>query len=324
MPKERRDRSWSHDYSRLSPFPSSGSSKSGKKRSASVVFSKSEEDLKEWEEARCSVCMEHPHNAVLLICTSHEKGCRPYMCDTSYRHSNCLDQFCKASGAQKSPVTTSEMITFHTGRRTTPLINVVGNRDRGQAQVEGSQDGLPTLVQCDGEEEQKISCPLCRGQVTGWIVVDAARQFMNAKTRICSRESCPFSGNYADLRKHARSDHPLARPSEVDQERQRNWRRLERQRDLGDVLSSLRSSLVESRVGSDDDSQEVEGRGRGGFVTVYFFVRITGNGPIDVYTNRQRNMILWGESLDDGEAHPTEEDDVDEVVDESGGSWRHM
>ncbi|PNX97370.1 hypothetical protein L195_g020599, partial [Trifolium pratense] len=74
-----KDRSLSHDSSRTSPYP-------------------------KWEEARCPVCMEHPHNTVLLICSSHEKGCCPYMCNTGYRHSNCLDQFCK-SFAEPSPPT---------------------------------------------------------------------------------------------------------------------------------------------------------------------------------------------------------------------------
>ncbi|PNX87734.1 hypothetical protein L195_g043828 [Trifolium pratense] len=37
-----------------------------------------------------------PHNTVLLKYSSHDKGCRPYMCNTSYQHSNCLDQFCKS------------------------------------------------------------------------------------------------------------------------------------------------------------------------------------------------------------------------------------
>lgn len=50
---------------------------------------------KEWDDARCPICMDHPHNAVLLLCSSHGKGCRSYVCDTSYRHSNCLDRFRK-------------------------------------------------------------------------------------------------------------------------------------------------------------------------------------------------------------------------------------
>ncbi|PWA82519.1 hypothetical protein CTI12_AA125140 [Artemisia annua] len=35
---------------------------------------------KEKEDITCSVCMEYPHNAFLLLCSSHDKGCRPYMC----------------------------------------------------------------------------------------------------------------------------------------------------------------------------------------------------------------------------------------------------
>ncbi|KAG9158403.1 hypothetical protein Leryth_013159 [Lithospermum erythrorhizon] len=50
----------------------------------------------DWEDATCSVCMEYPHNAVLLLCSSHDKGCRPYMCGTGFRYSNCLDQYKKA------------------------------------------------------------------------------------------------------------------------------------------------------------------------------------------------------------------------------------
>ena len=55
-----------------------------------------EKNVKLFEDTRCPVCMEHPHNAILLICSSHDKGCRPFMCDTSYRHSNCFDQFRKS------------------------------------------------------------------------------------------------------------------------------------------------------------------------------------------------------------------------------------
>ncbi|KAK9292776.1 hypothetical protein L1049_020756 [Liquidambar formosana] len=50
---------------------------------------------KELDEASCPICMDHPHNAVLILCSSHDKGCRSYICDTSYRHSNCLDRFKK-------------------------------------------------------------------------------------------------------------------------------------------------------------------------------------------------------------------------------------
>ena len=39
---------------------------------------------------------------------------------------------------------------------------------------------------------------------------------MNSKLRSCSLESCDFIGNYSELRKHARSDHPYIQPSKVD------------------------------------------------------------------------------------------------------------
>ncbi|KAK6780407.1 hypothetical protein RDI58_022591 [Solanum bulbocastanum] len=31
---------------------------------------------KELDGASCPICMNHPHNAVLLLCRSHDKGCR--------------------------------------------------------------------------------------------------------------------------------------------------------------------------------------------------------------------------------------------------------
>ncbi|KAL0427042.1 UNVERIFIED_CONTAM: hypothetical protein Slati_2879000 [Sesamum latifolium] len=106
MPKERRERSLSLDRSRLSPFPCSSSYP---RQSLTKNPLEDDKNVKEWEAARCPVCMEHPHNAILLICSSHEKGCRPFMCDTSYRHSNCFDQFRKsfsdASAELQSPKT---------------------------------------------------------------------------------------------------------------------------------------------------------------------------------------------------------------------------
>jgi len=35
----------------------------------------------------------YPHNAVLLRCTSYEKGRRPFVCDTDQTRSNCLERF---------------------------------------------------------------------------------------------------------------------------------------------------------------------------------------------------------------------------------------
>ncbi|WOK98637.1 hypothetical protein Cni_G07349 [Canna indica] len=273
MPKEeRRSRSLSFERrSRASPFPSSSTSR---KTPDAAEFP---QDIKEWEEVRCPVCMEHPHNAVLLLCSSHDKGCRPFMCDTSYRHSNCLDQYRKAFSGSKSP------------------------QDNGEPQQ-------PT----------KFSCPLCRGLVTGWTVIEPARRYMNAKTRSCSMESCAFSGVYGDLRKHARKEHPSARPSEADPEREQDWRRMERQRDLGDLFSMFRSAVTgeEDGINVDEDEEDAndsmfvfpaitmllivhvrraEGNDTGRTLPRTFGTRSSSRGSSR--GRRGSSMILWGESL---------------------------
>ncbi|KAM0933340.1 putative transcription factor C2H2 family [Dioscorea sansibarensis] len=52
---------------------------------------------KDWDDIICPVCMNPPHNAVLLVCSSYDNGCRTFMCNNSYRHSNCLDQYRKSA-----------------------------------------------------------------------------------------------------------------------------------------------------------------------------------------------------------------------------------
>lgn len=160
------------------------------------------EDVKEWEEARCPICLETPHNAVLLKCCSHEIGCRPYMCNTSYRHSNCLDQFCKSYGYD--PHLSSSILE---------------------------------------EFEPHLVCPFCRGEIYGYMVLEPARRYMNSKTRTCSSETCEFQGTYSELRQHARSQHPSARPSEVDPTRRRDWLRMEQETDSADFLSSTQMGV---------------------------------------------------------------------------------
>lgn len=190
MPKDRRVSSSSFDRSMVHPYSCSSkvSDCKNSKRSLPHVG-----DEKEWEEVRCPICMEHPHNAVLLLCSSHEKGCRPFLCDTSYRHSNCFDQFRKSSAAAN----------------------------------------LHSLL---GEQQSEFLCPFCRGTITGLDVRHPARVFMNSKTRSCALETCSFSGNYAELRKHARLVHPSKRPSEASPIRQTNWTMLEQQREIEDAL----------------------------------------------------------------------------------------
>ncbi|CAA2938351.1 Hypothetical predicted protein [Olea europaea subsp. europaea] len=315
MPKARKERSFSFDRSRVSPFPCSSS-----RSRESLAKNPLEDDknMKEWEDARCPVCMEHPHNAILLLCSSHEKGCHPFMCDTSYRHSNCFDQFRKSFGEatpmmqrpEDTPISISSVTTSATLISESTVPDLEDER-RGEASmpVEGVSVDIP--------EKPKLVCPLCRGLINGFIVVESARRFMNSKSRICASETCDFSGTYTDIRKHARLVHPLARPMETDPERQRNWRRLERQSDLGDLLSTLHSSFGEERI-EDSNTLTIDD---GGWLTVFYLVRLIRPGSTSgrSITSRTRAHIrrssrrLWGES------HDGEIDSIDDV-DESSNS----
>ena len=321
MPKDRRDRSISFDRCGASPYTCNSSCS---RRSSPKLPSETGENLKEWEEARCPVCMEHPHNAVLLICSSHEKGCRPYMCDTSYRHSNCLDQFCKSFTETTSTTPQSQessLATMSSSEVVSSASTVtVPPEDRFE---EGSS---PTeTISCENKAQPKLVCPLCRGQVKDWLVMEPARSFMNAKSRSCACETCNFTGTYSDLRKHARLEHPLVRPSEADPERQRDWRRLERQRDFGDMLSTLQSSFGEERGDSilpiDD----------GGWLTVFFLIRVfrPGSSPRSSSWSgasrvgaqlrlRRRAIRHWGENHDGETGSSSREDDNDSSDSGSG------
>ncbi|KAK8525025.1 hypothetical protein V6N13_016018 [Hibiscus sabdariffa] len=220
IPKDRRkvrSLAFNCSRSRVSPYPCCSSSlrardaiaKPCPSGSGSGSGSGSAEDVKAWEDARCPICLEIPHNAVVLRCSSFEKGCRPFMCNTSYRHSNCLDRFSKSSVSSPSTSVPQQ----------TPLENMSSG---------STNDSRPKLL-----------CPLCRGQIHGWSALEPARKFLNNKARNCSSEACGFRGTYMELRKHARSDHPNVRPMEVYPERRHDWIRFELERDHEDLLSSI-------------------------------------------------------------------------------------
>ncbi|KAG0471237.1 hypothetical protein HPP92_015783 [Vanilla planifolia] len=209
-------------------------------------------ESKDWEEAKCSVCMEFPHHAVLLLCSSYEKGCRPYMCGTSFRHSNCLDQFKKAYTKVRS--------------------------------IEQSNDLRPVGLSSGKSEVLELACPLCRGQVKGWTVVEPARKYLNKKTRNCMQDGCCFVGSYKELKRHVRNEHPCAKPREVDPEMEEKWRVLEHEREREDVLSTIRSSMPGSVVFGDyvidmtnsdvDGEDDIGGASRGISRSIlYFFLR---------------------------------------------------
>ncbi|GJW95419.1 pentatricopeptide repeat-containing protein [Tanacetum coccineum] len=325
MPKERNDRSVSTDKLRASPYQCSTGHL---KRSLNKNPSESEETLQEWEDAQCPVCMEHPHNAILLLCSSHDKGCRPYMCDTSYRHSNCFDQFKKSlSDIQMSESLTSE---------SRPSYSLT---EESQPSATIPESLTPTVILEPSpttenivKAKSKLSCPLCRGEVNGTVVVDAARSFMNTKSRSCASETCDFSGTYADLRKHARNVHPFARPSEADPERQEDWRRMERQRDIGDLLSTLRSAFGEDRA--EDITRVLSTEGGGVGLTLFFHVLVypsghssrrsslSGGSPAraEVTVRRRLRARLFGESYDD-ESSDDDNESSDGVESGESLSW---
>ncbi|KAL0427041.1 UNVERIFIED_CONTAM: hypothetical protein Slati_2878900 [Sesamum latifolium] len=107
-------------------------------------------------------------------------------------------------------------------------------------------------------------------------------------SRSCACETCDFSGTYTDLRKHARLVHPLVRPTDADPERQRSWRRLERQRDLGDLLSTLQSSIGEDRT--EESTLTID---EGGWLTVFFLVRFIRPGNTSSRSSTARAVLKW-------------------------------
>lgn len=340
MPKDPSGRSLLSPKSRgalCRPYPNNGR---GVSQGSSSKEGGEESSRKDWEESTCPICMEYPHNAVLLLCSSHDKGCRPYMCDTSYRHSNCLDQYRKAKTANDknsdsplesvaggvpdaaSPEMSNEALRVYgpqatrlrnggavsptsvieqtTTSRLAALTDGPLSAERSVAErLVREIDGMPgwdvrmldeefgvhpsiTLGSSLGLDDDAraasgasgadpnaevadLLCPLCRGKVFGWKVIEPARHQLNRKPRGCAQEACSFTGTYKELREHARAVHPSARPSDIDPARQRDWRRLERQRDLGDVLSTIRSAMPGATVLGDyvidDDEEEHDDEG---------------------------------------------------------------
>lgn len=153
-----------------------------------------------WTDAVCPVCIECPHNAVLLLCSSHDNGCRPYVCGTNFHHSNCLDQLIQS--------------------RTSP----------------GSSNDPSSI---------ELTCPLCRGEVKGYTLVEPAREQLNRNRRSCMQDGCSYVGSYSELCKHARQKHPSAKPRELDPLQTYRWRRVLFRSTLQDMISAANSSRVQ-------------------------------------------------------------------------------
>ncbi|KAA8550651.1 hypothetical protein F0562_002335 [Nyssa sinensis] len=326
---------------------------------------------KEWDEVSCPICMDHPHNAVLLLCSSHEKGCRSYICDTSYRHSNCLDRYRKLRADNKNSLLPPSLVpanqhnSVNTSdrnlglRNTGVLTEVHGNHNLNEGDTvasvrlpggagengiqeadrhleiqegifeTGDSDSLWGMVDLEENSAESLSesglnfrCPLCRGTVLGWEVVEEARKYLNLKSRSCSRESCSFFGNYRELRGHARRVHPTARPADIDPSRLQAWQQLEHQREYGDMVSAIRSAMPGAIVLGDyviENGDRLPGdreRGSGevnGPPAAFFVFQMIGSmdplaeprgGRSRTWTRHRRSTaalsrrrFLWGENL---------------------------
>lgn len=304
---------------------------------------------KEWDEVSCPICMDHPHNAVLLICSSHDKGCRSYICDTSYRHSNCLDRFKKtkegnADGLSGPPSMTPERRLTSAGNLENwsdgyrPNHTVSGANTVVDAGLPGGSGGHSSHDVNQGsedvesnmgkfEEGSSLQCPLCRGSVLGWKVMVEARQYLNLKSRSCSSELCPFTGNYRELRRHARRVHPTVHPADIDPSRQRAWRRLEDQREYNDIVSAIHSAMPGAVVFGDyviengDRLSAERDRGRGRWLSTFFLFHMIGSMESEgglrgsrprVFPRHRRasgRRYLWGENL---LGHPPNNEDEEE------------
>ncbi|KAL0297403.1 UNVERIFIED_CONTAM: hypothetical protein Sradi_6792400 [Sesamum radiatum] len=214
-----------------------------------------------WDDVTCPICLDFPHNSVLLQCSSYDKGCRPFVCDTDHLHSNCLDRFKEANGMLSG------------------------------SQSPSSADNLQFL---DSGPDSKPACPLCRGEVTGWIVVDKARVHLDVKNRCCEEAKCSFTGTYLELQKHAQVEHPHACPSKIDPARQLDWENFQQSSEIIDVLSTIHSEVPHGVVlgdyvieygddNSGDDFDEFRGDEKTGGRLVYYirYLKLLGHLEIE-------------------------------------------
>ncbi|XP_021898641.1 uncharacterized protein LOC110815256 [Carica papaya] len=214
---------------KVKPYLLSSCSKKAVKKGDSKNKCTKAVEKKDWEGVTCSVCLESPHNAVLLLCSSYHKGCRPYMCATSCRFSNCLEQYKKAY----MKVTSIERV------------------QQWNSSADNSNMSFTGITGNEKMEVPELLCPLCRGQVKGWTVVEAARRYLNSKKRACMQEKCSFVGSYKELRNHVKAKHPLARPRAVDPALEEKWKKLECERERSDVISMIMSSTPGALVFGD-------------------------------------------------------------------------
>ncbi|KAK4731810.1 hypothetical protein R3W88_024798 [Solanum pinnatisectum] len=142
---------------------------------------------KEMDGASCPICMNHPHNAVLLLCSSHDKGFRSYICDTRN-----LDIAVETPAEHLKLRNLSDRTVVH-GYHDIPANEVVAtgafpggseengnsNRDNRKEMQEGALQTSDAVTVWGSSHETanadnssdsllKLKCPMCRGDVLGW------------------------------------------------------------------------------------------------------------------------------------------------------------
>ena len=98
--------------------------------------------------------------------------------------------------------------------------------------------------------------------------MEEARAHFNSKRRTFMQENCFFMGNFKKLKKHMTEKHPHACPRAIDPALETKWKRLERERDRRDVISTMMSStpgavvlgdyVIEPRRGGVYDGEDEE------------------------------------------------------------------
>ncbi|KAI8536808.1 hypothetical protein RHMOL_Rhmol10G0285800 [Rhododendron molle] len=223
MPKETGVPSLSSDRPTASPYASTAETAARtnmfKKLVRSVYIKES------MEEAKCIICMEPPHNAVILNCSNLEKGCRPYMCGTSNRLSNCLNHFLKSTSSTPTP--------------SCPLCRGKVSKWVFISRFSRFMNSIPrscSVETCEFvgnylelENHASLEHPSVRPSVVDPVLMQDWRRlqcfirFVDSIPRSrCSFETCEFIGNYLELENHASLAHPSVRPSVVDPVRMQN------------------------------------------------------------------------------------------------------
>lgn len=129
---------------------------------------------------------------------------------------------------------------------------------------------------------------------------------MNEKVRTCSKEECPFSGTYKELRKHVWKEHPMDRPTEPDPVRESEWRRLEMRSDFGDMVSTMRS---ESDAGLTTSVVRIPS------MSIVIIVRMN-TATTRVYTQSNQSETIVIDDDDEEEEEADNGDDDTEYEDE--------